>query len=64
MIISYIGIFILKKPLTEAGTREFHVSGPWADPKVEPVQRKLFDELPGGVTAPASSLPAASSAKP
>ena len=63
---AFLAQALLKKPLTEAGTREFHVSGPWADPKVEPVQRKLFDELPGAVTAPApaSSLPAASSAKP
>ena len=31
---------ILKKPLTEANTREFRVSGSWADPKVERVERR------------------------
>ncbi|MBC8055180.1 MAG: TIGR02099 family protein, partial [Rhizobiales bacterium] len=34
---------ILKKPLTEANTREFQVSGPWADPKVERVERKVSE---------------------
>ena len=37
---AFLAQALLKKPLTEAGTREFHVSGPWADPKVERVQRK------------------------
>jgi uncharacterized protein (TIGR02099 family) len=43
---AFLAQALLKKPLTEAGTREFHVSGPWADPKVEPVQRKPTDVVP------------------
>jgi len=43
---AFLAQALLKKPLTEAGTREFHVSGPWADPKVEPVKRKPTDEVP------------------
>jgi len=39
---SFLAQVFLRKPLTEAGTREFHVTGPWSDPKVERVQRKLF----------------------
>jgi len=36
---AFLAQVLLRKPLSEAGTREFHVSGPWADPKVEPVAR-------------------------
>ncbi len=56
---AFLAQALLKKPLTQAGTREFHVSGPWADPKVEPVQRKLFDALPTAADA-AGSSPASS----
>lgn len=56
---AFLAQAILKKPLTAAGTREFHVSGSWADPKVERVERKFSDDVPN-VDAPAS---AASSAK-
>jgi uncharacterized protein YhdP len=56
---AFLAQAILKKPLTAAGTREFHVSGSWADPKVERVERKFGDDVPN-VDAPAS---AASSAK-
>ena len=51
---AFLAQALLKKPLTEAGTREFHVSGPWADPRVEPVKRKLTDEVPL-IDAPASA---------
>ena len=36
---SFLAQVFLRKPLTQAGTREFHVTGPWSDPKVERVQR-------------------------
>ncbi len=63
---AFLAQALLKKPLTEAGTREFHVSGPWADPKVEPVQRKLFGAVPAAVDGAASApVPAtAPAAKP
>ena len=51
---AFLAQAILKKTLTEAGTREFRVSGPWADPKVERVERKFGDDLP----AAAASEPA------
>jgi uncharacterized protein YhdP len=43
---AFLAQAVLQKPLTEAGTREFHVSGPWADPKVDPVQRNPGDAVP------------------
>lgn len=57
---AFLAQTLLRKPLMQASTREFHVSGPWADPKVEQVQRKLTDELPSTDAAPA---PAASAPK-
>jgi uncharacterized protein (TIGR02099 family) len=53
---AFLAQALLKKPLEEANTREFHVSGPWADPKVERVERK-----PGNA-APPAPLPASSPA--
>ncbi len=35
---SFLAQMFLRKPLTEANTREFHITGPWADPKVNRVQ--------------------------
>lgn len=54
---AFLAQAILKKPLTAAGTREFHVSGPWADPKVDRVERKFGDDVPN-VDAPASAASA------
>jgi uncharacterized protein (TIGR02099 family) len=51
---AFLAQAILKKPLTAAGTREFHVSGSWTDPKVERVERKFGDDVPN-VDAPASA---------
>lgn len=53
---AFLAQALLKKPLTAAGTREFHVSGPWADPKVERVERKLGEDVPS--TGEAASAPA------
>ena len=43
---AFLAQALLKKPLTEAGTREFHVSGPWADPKVQPVPHHQTEGVP------------------
>ena len=51
---AFLAQALLKKPLTEANTREFRVSGPWADPKVERVERKFGDDVPSH-DAPASA---------
>ena len=37
---TFLAQYFLRKPLMAAGTREFHVTGPWDDPKVERVERK------------------------
>jgi uncharacterized protein (TIGR02099 family) len=52
---AFLAQALLKKPLTQAGTREFHVSGPWADPKVEKVDRKFGDAIPTGEASAASA---------
>ena len=41
---AFLAQALLKKPLTEANTREFQVSGSWADPKVERVDRRVGDD--------------------
>ena len=41
----------------QATTREFHVSGPWADPKVERVERRLTAPLPNDDAAAAAAPP-------
>lgn len=58
---TFLAQALLRKPLAQAGTREFHVTGSWADPKVERVERKLFDAVPETAqTAPGSPAAAAS----
>ena len=36
---TFLAQLLLRKPLIAAGTREFHVTGRWDDPKVERVER-------------------------
>ena len=50
---TFLAQMFLRRPLTEAGTREFRVSGSWSDPKVEKVERKPVE------TAPPLDVPAA-----
>lgn len=55
---AFLAQALLKKPLTEAGTREFQVSGPWADPKVERVEyRGTAEAASAPASAPAPSPP-------
>ena len=57
---TFLAQIFLRKPLMQAGTREFHVTGPWADPKVERVERKAGDPLPdidANVPAAAATSP-------
>jgi uncharacterized protein (TIGR02099 family) len=56
---TFLAQMILRKPLAEANTREFRVTGPWADPKVERVQRS---PPPAQDSAPDEASPAPSSA--
>lgn len=50
---TFLAQLILRRPMMEAGTREFLVSGNWDDPKVEKVEPK-----PATPAAPAASAPA------
>ena len=43
---TFLAQVFLRTPLIQASTREFSVTGSWADPKVERVQRKITDALP------------------
>ncbi|MFT3664035.1 YhdP family protein [Piscinibacter sp.] len=59
---TFLAQVFLRRPLTEAGTREFHVSGSWEDPKVERVERKPDApapeiDLPPPPAASAASAP-------
>lgn len=61
---TFLAQLVLRKPLIQAGTREFHISGPWGDPKVDRVERKFSDPLPviEDSPPPASGASAASAA--
>jgi len=52
---SFIAQWMLRRPLTEAGTREFHVTGSWADPKVEKIEKP--DAVAGAASAPRTTPP-------
>jgi uncharacterized protein YhdP len=52
---TFIAQLVLRRPLMAAGTREFHVDGAWADPKVERVERPLGAPLPDIGPPPASA---------
>ncbi len=54
---SFLAQLFLRRPLIEAGTREFRVTGPWAQPKVDRVERRLGDAMPNADAA--SAAPAA-----
>jgi uncharacterized protein (TIGR02099 family) len=42
---TFLAQYFLRKPLIEAGTREFRVTGPWDDPKLERVERRRAQNL-------------------
>ncbi|MEO7114301.1 MAG: YhdP family protein [Caldimonas sp.] len=50
---TFLAQYFLRKPLMAASTREFHITGPWDDPKVDRVDRGLFgDASPAGTASP------------
>ena len=51
---TFLAQYFLKKPLAAANTREFHVTGPWDDPKVERVERRIV----GDAATPGDATPA------
>lgn len=54
---TFLGQLLLRGPLAEAGTREFKVTGSWADPQVSKLERRTPP-----LAAPASSPASAASA--
>jgi hypothetical protein len=55
----------LRKPLMEAATREFHVTGGWDDPKVEQIPHKALaaeGAASGPAGAPLAAPPATAAA--
>ncbi len=55
---SFLAQLFLRKPLTQAGTREFRISGSWADPQVERVARRIGDPVPDLAASPTAAAPA------
>lgn len=51
---TFLAQLFLRKPLQEAGTREFHISGSWTDPKVEALKGRSKAANDEGVDTPAS----------
>jgi len=56
---TFLAQWLLREPLAAAGTREFHVTGAWDDPKVERVERAADAVVPSpAVPAAPSNAPA------
>lgn len=55
---TFLAQFLLRQPLQEAATRQFHITGPWNDPQVERVTRRnIVPEEPAFNTQPGVSPP-------
>ncbi len=62
---AFLAQTLFSKPLIAASTREFRITGSWAEPKVDKVERSFTDavpNIPAPSAAPALPIPAASSA--
>ncbi len=57
---TFLAQYFLRKPLMAASTREFHVTGPWDDPKVDRVERPMFRGAPTVESPAAAAEPPAS----
>ena len=51
---SFLAQWLLRRPLMQANTRQFHVTGSWLEPKLERVERRAGDALPAAAEAPAA----------
>lgn len=56
---TFVAQFLLSQPLQAASTQEFRISGTWADPQVDKVQRSLPAPVPTPGAAPPTRAPAA-----
>ena len=54
---TFLAQLFLRRPLAEASTQEFHIDGPWADPKIAKVERKAASANPPKAGAAGSSNP-------
>ncbi|MFM9916067.1 MAG: YhdP family protein [Rhizobacter sp.] len=54
---AFLAQALFSKPLIAVNTREFRITGTWADPKVDKVDRKFGAPVPD-IPAPSSSMPA------
>jgi len=43
---TFLAQLFLRRPLTEAATQEFHIDGPWSDPRITRVERKPVSDSP------------------
>lgn len=58
---AFVAQLLLREPMTAATTREFHVTGPWGDPRVERVERsERGAAAPGAAGSAAGGLAGAS----
>jgi uncharacterized protein YhdP len=55
---TFLAQLFLRKPLMQAGTRELQVTGPWADPQVQTLERRADAPLPDFEAAPAAAASA------
>lgn len=60
---TFIAQVLLRKQVAEASTREFSITGSWADPQVERVQRSLLAPAAAGASQPASAAPGVTAPK-
>jgi uncharacterized protein YhdP len=60
---AFVGQWLLREPLRLASAREFRITGPWTDPKVERLERGLLDPLPASATARGAAPAGAASAE-
>jgi uncharacterized protein YhdP len=53
---SFLAQYVLGKPLAAANTREFSVTGTWADPKVDQIERKSGSPTPAAAASAAAPV--------
>ncbi len=59
---TFLAQLFLRSPLTEAGTREVHVTGGWSDPKVDEVEHKAAVRAAAAAASAARTAEAAAAA--
>ncbi|MDZ7813343.1 MAG: YhdP family protein [Ideonella sp.] len=58
---TFVAQYLFRKPLREAGTREFAIGGTWSEPTVDAVERQPGAGLPAWLDSPASAPQGAAS---